>query len=160
VYGASKAEAERRVLDLLPSALVVRTGAFFGPWDDANFDVHALQTLQRGQRKRAATDIVVSPTYVPDLVQATLDLLLDGERGIWHLTNDGAMSWFTFAHATAAACKAATDLIEPVTGRECAWLAPRPAYSALGSVRGRVMRSTADAIEAFAATRPVVASMG
>ena len=39
---------------------------------------------------RAAADIVVSPTYVPDLVHATLDLLLDGETGLWHLANDGA----------------------------------------------------------------------
>ncbi|HVG19301.1 MAG TPA: family 1 glycosylhydrolase, partial [Blastocatellia bacterium] len=37
VYGKSKAAAERGVLDVLPSALVIRTSAFFGPWDEYNF---------------------------------------------------------------------------------------------------------------------------
>jgi dTDP-4-dehydrorhamnose reductase len=156
VYGASKAEAERRVLEALPSALVVRTSAFFGPWDDANFAVRALQTLERGHTLRAATDIVISPTYVPDLVHAALDLLVDGESGIWHLTNDGAMSWFDFAHATAIACNAAPHLIQPVACRDFGWPAQRPAYSALSSLRGRVMRPTADAIDAFAASRSSV----
>lgn len=37
VYGKSKVEAECRVLDTHPDALVVRTSAFFGPWDSTNF---------------------------------------------------------------------------------------------------------------------------
>jgi dTDP-4-dehydrorhamnose reductase len=32
-YGRSKAEAERRVLEADPQALVIRTSSFFGPWD-------------------------------------------------------------------------------------------------------------------------------
>ena len=44
-YGRSKAEAERRVLDLFPEALVVRTSAFFGPWDMHNFVTLALKAL-------------------------------------------------------------------------------------------------------------------
>ena len=31
---------------------------------------------------------MVSPTYVPDLVHASLDLLIDGEHGLWHLANE------------------------------------------------------------------------
>ena len=79
------------MLDVLPDALVVRTSAFFGPWDAHNFVVRTLDAIQRGEPWRAAADVVVSPTYVPDLVDATLDLLIDSERGIWHLTNDGAV---------------------------------------------------------------------
>ena len=37
VYGASKAEAERRVAAAHPGSLMVRTSAFFGPWDRYNF---------------------------------------------------------------------------------------------------------------------------
>jgi dTDP-4-dehydrorhamnose reductase len=150
VYGASKAEAERRVLDVMPGALVVRTSAFFGPWDAHNFVVRTLETLYRGEVWRAAADVIVSPTYVPDLVDATLDLLLDRESGIWHLTNSGAMSWYVFAQTAALACGAPVDLIEPAKASELGWPAPRPAYSALASVRGQVMRSTADAVAAFA----------
>ncbi|MGI4881446.1 MAG: hypothetical protein ACRYG4_28625 [Janthinobacterium lividum] len=35
----------------------------------------------------------MSPTYIPDLVDATLDLLIDGEVGVWHLSNPGRVSW-------------------------------------------------------------------
>ena len=48
VYGRSKAEAERLVLEALPSALVVRTSAFFGPWDQYNFLHAVLSSLERG----------------------------------------------------------------------------------------------------------------
>jgi dTDP-4-dehydrorhamnose reductase len=152
VYGASKAEAERRVLEILPSALVVRTSAFFGPWDGANFVTRALQAIGRGESCPAAVDVVVSPTYVPDLAHATLDLLLDGESGLWHLTNEGAMSWYELARHAASACGLPVDRIESVPADELGWSAARPAYSALSSVRGRLMRSTHDAVSAFAAT--------
>jgi dTDP-4-dehydrorhamnose reductase len=152
VYGASKAEAERRVLDVMPTALVVRTSAFFGPWDGHNFVARTLGALRRGEVFRAAADIIVSPTYVPDLVEATLDLLIDQEHGIWHLTNDGAVSWFAFAQTAARACGAPVDLVEPAPAADLRWPAARPAYSALASVRGRVMRSTEAAIAAFASS--------
>ena len=152
VYGASKAEGERRVLDILPEALVVRTSAFFGPWDTSNFVVQTLRSIRQGRRWRAAADVVVSPTYVPDLVNAALDLLFDEESGIWHLSNDGPVSWFEFARSAAAACGEPGDLIEPATAAALGWPAPRPSYSALASVRGHVMRSTADALAAFASS--------
>lgn len=150
VYGASKAEAERRILEIMPSALIVRTSAFFGPWDSSNFVVHTLAAIRNGEKWRAASDIIVSPTYVPDLVNAALDLLQDRESGIWHLSNDGPLSWFEFAQCAARACGERTDLIEPTLASDLGWPAARPAYSALGSVRGRVMRTTPDALAAFA----------
>ena len=41
VYGASKADGEREALARCPAAMVVRTSAFFGPWDRHNFVFHA-----------------------------------------------------------------------------------------------------------------------
>jgi len=150
VYGASKAEGERRILELMPDALVVRTSAFFGPWDNSNFVAQTLAAVRRGTIVQAAADVVVSPTYVPDLVHAALDLLLDGESGVWHLSNHGSMSWFEFARAAAGACREDPSLIEPAPAAALGWPAPRPSYSALSSVRGAVMRSTQEALQAFA----------
>jgi dTDP-4-dehydrorhamnose reductase len=82
VYGRSKAECEARVLAAHSGALVVRTAAFFGPWDEWNFITRTLASLALGVPVDAADDLVVSPTYVPHLVHATLDLLIDGERGL------------------------------------------------------------------------------
>lgn len=150
IYGASKAEAERRVLEVMPGALVIRTSAFFGPWDAHNFAVQMLRTIRNGDRFAAADDIVVSPTYVPDLVNATLDLLIDGENGLWHLANGGAATWFDFAREAAEACGERADLIDPASAAELGWPAVRPAYSALTSVRGEVMRPRSEALAAFA----------
>lgn len=152
VYGASKAAAEQQVLRIMPSALIVRTSAFFGPWDSSNFIVRTLAGIRRGDTCRAASDVIVSPTYLPDLVNAVLDLLHDRESGIWHLSNEGPLSWFHFAQSAARAFGAGTNLIAPATASELAWSAARPAYSALASVRGKVMRSTPEALAAFAAT--------
>jgi dTDP-4-dehydrorhamnose reductase len=150
VYGASKAEAERRVLEVMPGALVIRTSAFFGPWDAHNFVVKTLQTIRRGERVKAVADVVVSPTYIPDLVHATLDLLIDGETRLWHLANRGTASWYEFACEAALACGERVDLIERVSAAELGWPAARPSYSALTSVRGGVMRPREEALAAFA----------
>ncbi|MGA9380186.1 MAG: family 1 glycosylhydrolase, partial [Phormidium sp.] len=56
VYGRSKAEAEARVLKAHPTSLMVRTSAFFGPWDEYNFLTIALRTLASGQPFLAAAD--------------------------------------------------------------------------------------------------------
>ena len=150
VYGASKAEAERRVLEVMPRALVIRTSAFFGPWDPHNFVVKTLQAIRRGERVKVADDIVVSPTYVPDLVHATLDLLLDGATRLWHLANAGTATWYEFACEAVIACGEPLDLIDRVSAADLGWPAARPSYSALASIRGGVMRPRQEALAAFA----------
>jgi dTDP-4-dehydrorhamnose reductase len=40
-----------------------------------------LRKLAAGLQVAAASDVVMTPTYVPDLVHASLDLLIDGEQG-------------------------------------------------------------------------------
>lgn len=147
VYGASKVEAEKRVLTILPSALVVRTSAFFGPWDAHNFATQVLRTARRGEKIIAAGDSVVSPTFVVDLVHAALDLLIDGERGIWHLANRGAVTWAEFARRVLARAGAPSELA--VEERPIAALsegARRPLFSALGSERAWLMPALDDAI--------------
>ncbi|MGI9105170.1 MAG: family 1 glycosylhydrolase [Pyrinomonadaceae bacterium] len=146
VYGRSKAEAERSVLESLPSALVVRTSAFFGPWDEYNFVNVALSTLSEGRNFVAANDAFISPTYVPDLVQKCLDLLIDGERGIWHLANAGAFSWAELARFVARRAGLDADLVEARPTKFLRLAAPRPPYSVLGSERGQLLPSFEDAL--------------
>lgn len=144
VYGPSKAEAERRVAEALPDALVVRTSAFFGPWDRYNFAWHALSALARGERFEACANRRVSPTFVPDLCHAVLDLLIDGESGLWHLANQGEMSWHEFACRLAEGAGFDTHRIDAVDS------APSGS-TALASERGTVMRPIDRAIEAYLA---------
>jgi dTDP-4-dehydrorhamnose reductase len=135
IYGKSKAAAETRVLEAFPEALVVRTSAFFGPWDTCNFLTLCLKTLAADQVVFASGDVLISPTYVPDLVHACLDLLIDGERGIWHLANQGSLSWAAFARQAAQLANISMGRIEEYAS-DYAHSALRPHYSVLGSKRG------------------------
>ncbi|MDQ1524272.1 MAG: dTDP-4-dehydrorhamnose reductase [Pyrinomonadaceae bacterium] len=161
VYGRSKAEAERRVAELLPSALVVRTSAFFGPWDEYNFITNALRTLAEGRKFVAADDVQVSPTYVPDLVNASLDLLMDGERGVWHLANEGALDWAELARTAARRAGLDANLVEARPTHFMQLAASRPSYSVLASERGQLLPSLEDALARYLNERePRFASLG
>ena len=103
VYGRSKAVAERDVLAAWPRAMVVRTSAFFGPWDSHNFVTRRSPRWRKAKRSAPRAMCAISPTYVPDLVNACLDLLIDGEAGIWHLANEGDVSWAELAELAASA---------------------------------------------------------
>jgi dTDP-4-dehydrorhamnose reductase len=149
VYGRSKVEAERLVLGALPSALVVRASAFFGPWDEYNFLHAALSTLARGEEFVAAGDAYVTPTYVPELVHACLDLLIDGEGGVWHLSNTGAVTWADFARRAARLAGLDERLVAGRPTSELNLAAARPAYSALGSERGALLGPLDEALERF-----------
>jgi dTDP-4-dehydrorhamnose reductase len=149
VYGQSKAEAERRVLAVNPNVLMVRTSAFFGPWDRHNFVTLALQALQEGRAFTAASDLVVSPTYVPDLVQTCLDLLIDNERGIWHLSNGEAVSWAALAGRVCALAGLDETLVDAQPATALEGQAPQPRYSALGSERGNLMPTLDDALQRY-----------
>jgi dTDP-4-dehydrorhamnose reductase len=141
VYGLSKALAERAVSESRGEVLIVRTSAFFGPWDRHNFGWHLLRRLGRGEQVSACADTIVSPTFVPDLCHAILDLLIDGETGIWHLANQGEISWFDFAHLLAGAAGLDPALI--VASRSGAF------NTALASERGVLLRPLDQAVRAF-----------
>jgi dTDP-4-dehydrorhamnose reductase len=135
-YAWSKATAERRVLDLLPSALVIRTSSLFGAWDESGFLALALRAMASGQSFAAADDQVISPTYLPDLVHASLDLLIDREKGIWHLAHGEGLSWAELAARAARVAGLDHGLVDRVPACDLGRTAPRPSYSVLGSMRG------------------------
>jgi dTDP-4-dehydrorhamnose reductase len=151
VYGLSKARAERRVLERHPGALVVRTSAFFSPWDNYNFVTLVLRALAAGSSFNAADDLIVSPTYVPDLVHAALDLLVDGESGIWHLANSGGTSWADLAAQAAKLAGVDASRLEARPSRELDFAARRPSYSALASARGTLLPALDDALGRYLA---------
>jgi dTDP-4-dehydrorhamnose reductase len=135
------------VAERLPDALIIRTSAFFGPWDASNFLAGFLNLFGRGLQVRATEETVVSPTYVPELAHAVLDLLLDGENGIWHLANAGSASWAELARAVTAQVGLGPEKVSVVSTREMGWTAPRPPMSALASERGDLMTPWREAVE-------------
>lgn len=149
VYGQSKAEAERRVLSVHPHTLMVRTSALFGPWDRHNFVTRALQALAAGKPFTAVDDLIVSPTYVPDLVHTCLDLLIDRESGIWHLSSGAALSWAQLAARAAELAGLEAGGLRACAATTLEMSAPQPRFSALGSERGQLMPSLDDALRRY-----------
>ncbi len=152
-YGRAKRHAEVEIASQ-PHVLVVRTAAFFGPWDTANFAWRGLERIRQGFAWAAADDRVVSPTYVPDLVDTGLDLLIDAEAGLWHVTNAEATSWFDFACRIAEAAALPRHLVRAEHGADRGQAATRPPYSALTSERGVLAPRLDDAVERFLVQTP------
>jgi len=152
VYGRAKSAGERHVLREHPKALVVRAGALFGGPGERDFAARVLSALERGQPFEAASDHVVSPSYVPDLAHAVLDLLFDRARGVWHLTNRGHLTCEELARELAS--RAGHDA-KQVLGVSSArlHLALRPRSSVLASRNGDLLPSLSSALARFAQAR-------
>ncbi|MCW3080288.1 family 1 glycosylhydrolase [Segetibacter sp.] len=136
IYGLSKALAEEKITTNNPDALIIRTGNFFSPWEQQNFVSATLRDVREGRIITAAEDVLISPTYVPDLVSETLDLLLDGAQGIYHVSNSGKTSWADFATLVAIMAGYDTASIRRVSTDQMEHIAPRPLNSVLESEKG------------------------
>jgi dTDP-4-dehydrorhamnose reductase len=131
VYGRSKAEAEVRLLEVLPECCIARTSWLFGTGGKCFPD-----TILKLAASRPALDVVNDqrggPTYSVDLARAIIELCHKDARGIVHLTNAGDCSWFEFAREIVKGAGLATE-VRPVSSQQMARPAPRPAYSVLSS---------------------------
>ncbi|MDB5852789.1 MAG: family oxidoreductase [Herminiimonas sp.] len=145
VYGQSKAEAERRVVAVHAGALIIRTSAFFGPWDEYNFVYAVLRDASDGKTISANDGVLVSPTYVPDLAHGVLDLLIDGETGIWHLANQGTLSWYELARHVVRA----TGLDQRLLLRSGGADEGQRKVTALASARGLILPPVENALGRF-----------
>lgn len=134
VYGQTKVDGENAVLHSGADAIVIRTS-----WLYSSFGNNFVKTIrkygsERGQLK-VVFDQVGTPTYARDLAKACLDILASNEvisakGNIYHYSNEGAISWFDFAHAIVELSGIQCD-IEPVDSSQFQTVARRPNYSVL-----------------------------
>ena len=155
IYGISKANGEQVVQKTNPGSLIIRTSAFFGPWDNYNFAYTILDALKNERSYAVVKDVIVSPTYVPDLTNTALDLFIDEEQGIWHLSNEGMVSWADFACAIADRAGFKKHHLILKNLEEMEWKAQRPLYSALKSDKGIKLPVLDNALERFFEHRTV-----
>ena len=151
LIGASKADAEARIQVINPLAMIVRTGPLFSPWDESNFISSCLRALALRQHFFAPCDLTVSPTYAPHLVEVTLGLLRAEARGIWHLANQGSVTFAEWARLAAEAAGLPTKYLVPVPAAEMDFRARRPKHVPLTSKRGLVLPTTEEAIHCYLA---------
>jgi dTDP-4-dehydrorhamnose reductase len=159
-HGRAQHALERVATAHCPEALVVRTGVVFGPWDQRNILTVMLRNLAAGRAVRVAADFVMSPSYVPDLVDAVLDLLIDRETGVWHLANQGSLSWYQWLERAAGACNLALDRIVSLAPHDLGWSADRPRRAALASERSVLLPPWEHAMERYLTATPWRAARG
>jgi dTDP-4-dehydrorhamnose reductase len=151
VYGRSKAEAESRLLELLPSCCIVRTSWLFGLGGKCFPD-----TILKLAASRPALDVVNDqrgcPSYTVDLARAVIELCRKNAEGIVHVTNTGDCTWFEFAEEIVRSAGLSTA-VRPVSSVVLARPAPRPAYSVLSPASlqafGHSMPSWGDALRRY-----------
>jgi dTDP-4-dehydrorhamnose reductase len=143
VYGRSKLDGERIVLEQLPNAYVIRTS-----WLYSSFGKNFVKTISRLASERDTLNVVAdqvgSPTYAHDLAGA-IDKLLHAvhERrvdapGIYHYANEGVASWYDLACAIVR-IREYECIVRPIRTDEYPVAARRPPYSVLDK---RKIRST------------------
>jgi dTDP-4-dehydrorhamnose reductase len=155
IYGRSKAEAELRLLEILPECCILRTSWLFGIGGKCFPD-----TILKLAASRPTLDVVNdqrgSPTYTVDLARSIAQSCRKAANGIVHATNAGDCTWFEFAREIVArACLPAE--VRPVSTQQMARPAPRPAYSVLSTASlnklGIVMPTWQDALQRYLAER-------
>lgn len=138
VFGMSKRLAEESIMLLNPEVLIVRSSLLMNPFNKSDFLYEILFNTDRKKENFVFSDIVISPSYLPDIINTSLDLLFDKEKGIWHLSGPDAISYYDFA-------KMAVDIsgldkkIRSIPSIRLINHARRPAYSVLKSNSGIVL---------------------
>ena len=137
VYGRTKLMGEESVVRLCPGAMVIRTG-----WLYSTFGHNFVKTMLRLGRERkelgVVADQVGTPTYARDLADAIMHVVDAGVLpGIYHYANEGATSWFDFAHAIHRAAGIDEDdcRLRPLHTEEYPVPAQRPHYSVLDKTK-------------------------
>jgi len=97
VYGRTKAEAELRVLDENPEALVIRTN-FYG-WGTSyrqSFSDFIICALRKARRLELFDDVFYSPILIETLAKGTHDLMALNAKGVFNIVGSQRLSKFDF----------------------------------------------------------------
>ncbi len=129
VYGKSKLAGERELDD---GSTIIRTSwvcGFHGP----NMVKTILRLSAEHETLRFVDDQRGCPTFADDLAAKIAELVEGRHTGIFHVTNQGAVSWFEFAREVLLASGQDPDRVRPVSTVDLqpSRPAPRPANSVL-----------------------------
>jgi dTDP-4-dehydrorhamnose reductase len=130
VYGASKLAGEREAFQQLPDASVVRTSWVMG--------MHGRNMLKTVLALRDRDELAFvddqrgCPTFTADLAVALRHLAAARIPGLFHLTNEGAVTWYGFARQVLEAIGEDPDKVRAIRTDELE--PPRPATRPANSV--------------------------
>ena len=133
VYGRSKLAGERSVLDILPSAVVLRVAWLYGAGGPSFVHTMARLGAQEGEPLKVVDDQRGNPTSADAVADVLAFLLAHPEvSGVVHGTCTGVCSWYGLT-VELFRLLGATRAVRPCTTAEFPRPAPRPADSALAT---------------------------
>jgi dTDP-4-dehydrorhamnose reductase len=129
VYGRTKLAGER---ELDPGSTVVRTSWVCG-FHGHNMVKTILRLAGTHDTLTFVDDQRGHPTFAGDLAGMIHRLVIDRRPGTFHVTNQGAVSWYEFARAVLAAAGEDPERVKPISTAEYVPKLPahRPANSVL-----------------------------
>jgi dTDP-4-dehydrorhamnose reductase len=137
VYGKTKRDGERAVLEALPQqSTIVRTAWVYAA-TGANFVRTMLRIMRTSGGARVVADQVGTPTAARSLAETLWQIAANADiRGIHHWTDAGVASWYDFAAAIAEEGAQLGLLppevtVTPIATSDYPTPARRPAYSVL-----------------------------
>lgn len=137
VYGKTKHEGELNVLNHADTAIIIRTAWLYSP-HGGNF----VKTMRKLGAERESLNVVYdqigTPTNAYDLAEAivtALPQIKNGEKEIFHFTNEGVCSWYDFALAILAHSKLRSCKVFPIESKDYPTPAQRPHYSVLNKAK-------------------------
>ena len=137
-YARSKAEGERAALLLAPgNVLVVRTSWLFG--GSRGMVPRFWRVLSEGREVGAVADQVSCITYAEDLVDAVLEAVDSGFRGLVHMAGQGCLTPYELARTIAGLAGADPGLIRKRRWSDLQLDARRPSFSVLGGPPGSIV---------------------
>jgi dTDP-4-dehydrorhamnose reductase len=137
VYGQTKLEGERLVMESSPLHTVVRSSWLFGV-GATNFVDTMMRLAGERETVRVVDDQAGCPTWTGHLAPALLGLLEREVRGLVHLAGGGFVTWRGFAKEIFRQAELGC-LVEAASTEEMGRAAPRPAWSAIESERHDVL---------------------
>ncbi len=135
VYGRTKLAGEKAVMEECPRTAIVRTA-----WLYSTFGNNFVKTMLRLGREKEQLGVIFdqigTPTYARDLATAIFAILTQGVvPGIYHFSNEGAISWYDFTKAIHRIAGISTCRVRPLHTEEYPTPAARPHYSVLDKTK-------------------------
>ena len=138
VYGQSKLAGERELAGH-DDALVIRLSWVCGR-KGRNMVKTILHQAGEHEQLQFVDDQRGHPTFADDAAAMVRRLVAERRTGLFHVTNQGEVSWYEFARAVLESAGLDPDRVEPITTAdlEPARPAPRPANSVLDNAALRL----------------------
>ncbi len=138
IYGESKLAGEQLALQNNPDTIIIRTSWLFSTYGN-NFVKTMIRLMNERESISVVNDQMGCPTYAADLAEAIINIILNyssEKAGIYHFSNQGAISWFDFAVAIKELINS-NCMVNSITTEQYPTAAKRPQYSVFDTAKVR-----------------------